>query len=36
MDSASSRKEYQEFSWAVKVQPARKADNLTAICEPII
>jgi hypothetical protein len=26
---------YQEFSWG-KAGPARKADNLTAICEPII
>jgi hypothetical protein len=34
VDSASNRNEYQESSWA-KGQPALKADNLTAICEPI-
>jgi hypothetical protein len=29
--------EYQESSWGVKVLlPAREADNLTAICEPIV
>jgi hypothetical protein len=31
VDSASNRNEYQEDSWG-----ARKADNLTAICEPIV
>jgi hypothetical protein len=35
VDSASNRNEYQESSWA-KGRPARKADNLIAICEPII
>jgi hypothetical protein len=30
VDSASNRNEYQEE------RPARKADNLTAICEPIV
>jgi hypothetical protein len=35
VDSVSNRNEYQEFSWG-KVRPARKADNLTAICEPIV
>jgi hypothetical protein len=35
VDSASNINEYQESSWGVKGgQPARKADNLTAICEP--
>jgi hypothetical protein len=34
VDSASDRNEYQEHSWGVR--PARKADNLTAICEPIV
>jgi hypothetical protein len=28
---------YQEFSWGVKGgRPARKADSLAAICEPIV
>jgi hypothetical protein len=37
VDSASNRNEYQESSWGVKDgRPARKADNLTAICEPIV
>jgi hypothetical protein len=35
-DSASNRNEYQEPSWGGKGRPARKADNLTAICEPIV
>jgi hypothetical protein len=35
VDSASNRNENQESSWG-KGQPARKADNLTAICEPIV
>jgi hypothetical protein len=35
VDSASNRNEYQESPWGVKVRPARNADNLTAICEPI-
>jgi hypothetical protein len=35
IDSASNRNEYQESFWGVKVLPARKADNITAICEPI-
>jgi hypothetical protein len=37
VDSASNRNEYQESSWGVKGgRPARKAGNLTAICEPIV
>jgi hypothetical protein len=37
LDSASNRNEYQESSWGVKAgRPTRKADNLTAICEPIV
>jgi hypothetical protein len=35
VDSASNRKEYQESSWG-KGRPARKADNITAICELIV
>jgi hypothetical protein len=31
-----NRNEYQEFSREDKERPARKADNLTAICEPIV
>jgi hypothetical protein len=38
VDSASNRNEYQEPSWGGggggNVRPARKADNLTAICDP--
>jgi hypothetical protein len=38
IDSASNRNEYQELSGGGggKGRPARKADNLTAICEPIV
>jgi hypothetical protein len=39
VDSASNRNEYQEYFWNVlggKGRPARRADNLTAICEPIV
>jgi hypothetical protein len=36
IDAASNRKEYQESFSGVKVQPTCKADNLTAICEPIV
>jgi hypothetical protein len=36
VDSASNRNEYQESSLGVIGRPARKADNLTAICEPIV
>jgi hypothetical protein len=36
VDSASNRSEYQEPSWGGKRRPARGADNLTAICEPIV
>jgi hypothetical protein len=36
VDSASNRNEYQEPSWGGKERPARKAENLTAICEPIV
>jgi hypothetical protein len=29
--------EYQESSWGISGgRPARKADNLTAVCEPIV
>jgi hypothetical protein len=35
VDSASNRNKYQEISW-VQGRPARKADNLTPICEPIV
>jgi hypothetical protein len=34
--SATNRNEYQESSWGGKGRQARKADNLTAICEPIV
>jgi hypothetical protein len=34
-DSVCNRNEYQEFS-GVKVQSARKADNVTSICETIV
>jgi hypothetical protein len=39
VDSTSNRNEYQEYSWNVlggKGRPARRADNLTAIYEPIV
>jgi hypothetical protein len=36
VDSASNRNEYQEPSWGGEGRPAPKADNLTAICEPIV
>jgi hypothetical protein len=36
VDSASDRNEYLEDSWGGKARPTRKADNLTAICEPIV
>jgi hypothetical protein len=36
VDSAFNRIEYQESSWGGKGRSARKADKLTAICEPII
>jgi hypothetical protein len=36
IDSASNRNEYQESSWWAKERQARKVDNLTAICEPIV
>jgi hypothetical protein len=35
-DSGPNRNEYQESSWGVEERLARKADNLTAICEPIV
>jgi hypothetical protein len=35
IDLASNRNEYQEYSGG-KGRPARKADNRTAICEPIV
>jgi hypothetical protein len=28
--------EYQKYSWEGKARPARKAANLTALCEPIV
>jgi hypothetical protein len=34
-DSVSNRNEYQESSWGKK-QLVNMADNLTAICEPIV
>jgi hypothetical protein len=39
--SASNRNEYQKHKkkscfWGVKQRPVRRADNLTAICEPIV
>jgi hypothetical protein len=35
VDSPSNRNEYQESFWEVKGgRLVRKADNLTAICEP--
>jgi hypothetical protein len=36
VDSASNKNEYQESSWGVKASAARTADNLTAICKPIV
>jgi hypothetical protein len=37
VDSASNRNEYRESSWGWRVADAtRKADYLTAICEPIV
>jgi hypothetical protein len=36
VDSASNRNEYQEDSWGGGGRRARKADNLTAICGPIV
>jgi hypothetical protein len=32
----SNRNEYQEIFLAGEELPVRKADNLTAICEPIV
>jgi hypothetical protein len=36
VDSAFNRNEYQESFLGVKGWPASKADNITAICEPIL
>jgi hypothetical protein len=36
VDSASNRNEYQESSWGIKGGQRRKADNFTAMCEPIV
>jgi hypothetical protein len=37
VDTVSNREEYKEPFWGAKGdQPARKADNLTAIFEPIV
>jgi hypothetical protein len=33
---ASNRNEYYQDFLGGKQRPARKADNLTAICEPIV
>jgi hypothetical protein len=35
-DPESNKNEYQEPSWGGKGRPARKADNLTSICEPTV
>jgi hypothetical protein len=35
-DSVSNRNEYQESFWGGKGRPARKADNLTVICDLIV
>jgi hypothetical protein len=35
-DSASNRNEYQKMFLGSKAKTARDADNLTAICEPIV
>jgi hypothetical protein len=36
VDSAYNRNEYQDPSGGDKGRPARQADTLTAICEPIV
>jgi hypothetical protein len=36
VDSASNKNEYQESSCGAKGGRSVKADNLTAICEPIV
>jgi hypothetical protein len=36
LTQASNTNEYQESCWGGKWWPARKADNLTTICEPIV
>jgi hypothetical protein len=36
LTSDSDRNEYQEDFWGDKARPARKGDNLTAICELIV
>jgi hypothetical protein len=36
VNSASNRNEYKEFCLESKGRQARKADNLTAICKPIV
>jgi hypothetical protein len=36
VDSASNRSKYQKIFLGSKTQPARKADNLAAICESIV
>jgi hypothetical protein len=36
VDSASNRNEYQKIFLGEKERPARKANNLTAISEPIV
>jgi hypothetical protein len=35
-NSASIRNEYQNIFLGSKALPARKADNITTICEPIV
>jgi hypothetical protein len=36
VDSASKRNEYQKMFVGSRVQLVHEADNLTAICEPIV
>jgi hypothetical protein len=36
VDSASNGNKYPESSWGVKGGRRVRADNLTAICEPIV
>jgi hypothetical protein len=36
VDLASNRNEYQKIFFGSRARPERKADNRTAICEPIV
>jgi hypothetical protein len=36
VDPTSKKNEYQKFYLGNRARQARKADNLTAICEPIV